>query len=212
MLEHLLNGGIFMIPLVFLSILSIAIIVDRWRTFVAATADTPTIRRKILACLEKDDIKGAIETCQTSQGPMAAVVLEGLAKYRTLLLRGRSAVEMETVVAKTMEDYAPRAIDGLERRFNLLVMIATVSPLLGMTGTVTGMIKSFDMMQQAAGLDPTLVAGGISEALITTAGGLLVAMPAYIAYSLLSRRVDVYLLAIEEMIGDVVTYISESAR
>ena len=91
------------------------------------------------------------------------------------------------------------------------MLIATVSPLLGMTGTVTGMIRSFDKFAESAGMDPGAVGGGISEALLTTATGLLVAMPALIAYNLFSRRVDDYILLVEQMISDVVTFISDRA-
>ena len=87
-----------------------------------------------------------------------------------------------------------------------------MAPLLGMTGTVTGMIKSFDKMAESAGLDPGAVAGGISEALITTATGLLIAIPAVVAYNLFSKRIEAYLLGVEEMVGEVIGYISERVR
>ena len=109
-------------------------------------------------------------------------------------------------VSKTMEDYAPRAMATLEKRFNLLVLVASVSPLFGMTGTVIGMIKSFDSLADA---NTTAVASGISVALLTTAAGLLVAIPAIIAYNLYSKRVDTYLLVVEQMISDVVGFISD---
>ena len=97
----------------------------------------------------------------------------------------------------------------MSKRFNLLVLVGTVAPLLGMTGTVTGMIRSFTTIAEQAGLEPSKVMGGISEALLTTAAGLLVAVPALVAYNLFSRRADTYLLAIEEMIGYITNYITE---
>ena len=96
---------------------------------------------------------------------------------------------------KSMEEYAPKALRPLENRLNLLVLVAAIAPLLGMTGTVTGMISSFDVMASSAGLDPGAVAGGIGEALITTAAGLIVAMPC--AVSRLTPRLSCVLCCAE---------------
>ena len=212
MLTYILDGGPIMWPLMLLSIIVVAVIIDRWRAFVHASEDTERVRKEASASLEKDDLPGAINVCEDATGPLAAVTLAGLDKYRRMLLRGRSVLEMETVVAKLMEDYAPRALAGLEKRLNVLMLIAGVAPLLGMTGTVTGMIKSFDKMAEMAGLDPSAVAGGISEALLTTAAGLIIAIPALVAYNLFSRRVESFTLTIEEMMHDVLGHISERAH
>jgi biopolymer transport protein ExbB len=209
MLTYILDGGPIMWPLMLLSIVVLAVIIDRWRAFVHAMQDTDRVRKEVSHSLEKDDLPGAIEACQQATGPLAAVTLAGLDKYRRMLLKGRSVLEMETVVAKLLEDYAPRALAGLEKRLNILMLIAGVAPLLGMTGTVTGMIKSFDKMAEMAGLDPSGVAGGISEALLTTAAGLIIAIPALVAYNLFARRVDSFILTIEEMMSDVLGHISE---
>ncbi len=130
-----------------------------------------------------------------------------------MLLHGKTdPVQIEAAVSDAMEEYAPRALAGLERRLNLLALIATASPLLGMTGTVTGMIKSFDKMREAAGLDPSAVAGGISEALITTAAGLIIALPALVAYNLFSRQIETNTLTMEEMIHDIRGFITEQSK
>ncbi len=175
MLEYILEGGWIMGVLAFLSIMSLAIIIDRWRAFVAADITTEQARRDVAASLEGEDLPGAIEACGKSPSPLAAVMLSGLNKYRKMLLKGHSVVEMENVVSKTMEDYAPRAMATLEKRFNLLVLVASVSPLFGMTGTVIGMIKSFDSLADA---NTTAVASWISEAPATTAVGPLAVLPA----------------------------------
>jgi len=212
MLEYIRDGGALMVPLLFLSVMTVAIIIDRWRAFVAATEDTDRVCGEVTQALEADDLPTAIEACKSAKGPLAAVVLTGLGKYRHLRLKQRGAVEIETVVTKVMEDYAPHAMATLEKRFNLLVLIASVSPLLGMTGTVTGMIRSFNKMADTAGLDPGAVAGGISEALLTTAAGLLIAIPALVAYNLLSKRADAHLMRIEQMIGNVLDFISDQVK
>ena len=109
-----------------------------------------------------------------------------------------------------MEDYAPKAIHGLEKRLNAMILISGISPLIGMTGTVTGMISSFNAMAEAAGLDAGAVAGGISEALITTAAGLIIAIPAVVAYNYFTNRIEVYNMAIEAGITDIAEAIEEA--
>ena len=113
-------------------------------------------------------------------------------------------VVIEAGVAKAMEDYAPKSLNGLEKRLGLMVLIASVSPLIGMCGTVTGMINSFSVMAEAAGLDPGAVAGGISEALITTAAGLIIAIPGVVAYNMFQKRVEDWNLQIEGAITDFI--------
>ncbi len=209
MLTYLLDGGPIMLPLLILSILTLAIIIDRVRAFRSAGDNFDQLRMDVNQRLMDEELDEAIQRTEQDEGPVAACLLVGLQRYRKMKARQRKPEEMETAVSKTMEDYAPKAISGLEKRLNLLVLIASVSPLLGMTGTVTGMIKSFDKMAASAGLDPAAVSGGIAEALITTAAGLIVAIPAVVAYNLFSRRVEEYNIAIEECVTDVVTCISE---
>lgn len=208
MLELILNGGVIMYPLVFMSILAIALIIDRGRAFRVANVDTTHMRRKVNDLLYAGKIDDAIHACEDSSGPVAAVILAGLDKYRKLLVLKRPAAEIEITVSKTMEDFAPQALEGLENRLNLLTLVGSISPLLGMTGTVTGMIKSFDSMSAAAGLDAGAVAAGISEALITTAAGLLIAMPAVAAYNIFTRKIDRYILEIDESITEVIDFVS----
>jgi biopolymer transport protein ExbB/TolQ len=208
MLEYVLDGGPIMVPLVFLSFLSLAIIIDRLRAFRAADADTAHLRVRVGDLLEQGEVEEAIRTCESYSGPVAAVLLAGLVKYRKLLKLGREKAEIEVTVSKTMEDFAPRVLSGLEKRMNILNLIGSVSPLLGMAGTVTGMIKSFNRMAETAGLEAGAVAGGISEALITTAAGLLIAIPAVVAYNLMVKKVDGYLMEIEETVTELVDYVS----
>lgn len=186
-----------MIPLMVLSIVTFAIIIDRMRALKAAgDVDTEALRSMVISKLEAGDVDGAIRYCESSQGPVAALLFVGLCKFRRLMQRRRPVVEIETNVNKAMEDYAPHILNSLEKRLNILVMIAGISPLLGMTGTVTGMIASFATM--ATGLDATKVSVGISEALVTTAGGLIVAIPAVVAYNLFNKKIEKLVLLMEE--------------
>ncbi len=210
MLGLLLDGGWMMLPLVLCSIGVVAILIDRARAFRAAGGDHDRLRRDVRDALNTGDVEGAAAICEKSSGPVAATILIGLQRFLRMKSRGKTSEEMEVIVSKTMEDYAPKALHGLEKRLNLMVLIASISPLLGMTGTVTGMIRSFESMAASAGLDPSAVAGGISEALITTAAGLIIAIPAVVAYNVFSRRLEEFTMAIEGAVSDLVEAISES--
>ena len=208
MLEYLIDGGPLMLPLVLCSIVAVTVIIDRARAFRLADTDTVRLREEVNRHLEGNEIHKAVEACRSHRGPVAAVLLAGLGKLDTLAARKRSTTEIELTVTKTMEDYAPRILGVLEKRMNLLTLIGSVSPILGMTGTVTGMIRSFNVMAAAGGLQATAVAGGISEALITTAAGLIIALPAIVAYNLFAKKVDHFAEEIEETITGLIDFIS----
>ncbi|HUT34443.1 MAG TPA: MotA/TolQ/ExbB proton channel family protein [Planctomycetota bacterium] len=208
MLEYILDGGLLMYPLVACSVVALAVILDRLRAFRAVEADTVGLRSKITGCLDNGQIDEAVSVCRQYHGPVAAVLLAGLDRYRKLKARGRAVVEIETNVKETMEDYAPHAMEPLEMRLNLLSMIGSIAPLLGMTGTVTGMIASFNTMAEMGGLDAGGVAGGIAEALTTTGAGLLIAVPAVVAYNVFSRKTDRYVLEIEQTMRDLLDFIA----
>jgi len=210
MLGYILSGGYIMFPLVFLSVLAVAVIIERLRVFRMAQVDTFKLRQDVNNSLIQGDLNQAVKRCQSCSGPVAAVLLVGLDKYRRMLVARRSLAEIETSVSKTMEDYAPRALGVLENRVNLLTLIASVSPLLGMTGTVTGMISAFNQMV-VSGVDASGVAGGISEALITTAAGLLIAIPSLVAHNVFAKRVDRFVLEIEETMTELLDFITLGA-
>ncbi len=210
MLGILLDGGSMMIPLVLCSIAGIALVIDRARAFRAATIDFDELRASVREALDSGNIDGAMDICAASSGPVAATMLTGLQRYKRMKEKGRTMSEMQTTVTKTMEDYAPKAIHGLEKRLGAMVLISGISPLLGMTGTVTGMISSFNSMAEAAGLDAGAVAGGISEALITTAAGLIIAIPVVVAYNYFTSRIEIYNMAIEAGITDIAEAIEEA--
>lgn len=211
MLEYILNGGFMMWPLAALSVLSVAVIIERWNVFRMAGVDDRELRKTLFAQLRDRNVDDAVDACAAGEGPVAAVLLAGLRRYRKLLALGREGRDLEDAVARTMSEYAPHVINALERRLNMLLMIAGVAPLLGMTGTVTGMIRAFRDMAGAGGIAGDVVASGISEALITTATGLIIAMPAVVFYNVYTRRVDEITLRIEESATELVDYINTTA-
>lgn len=211
MMGYLLDGGWLMLPLLICSIALLAIVIDRARAFRAALIDHEGLRKQVNAAVAAGQLDQAITLCEQSTGPVAATLLAGLLRLKRLRAGGqKSAAEIEITVSKAMEDFAPKAMHGLERRLNAIVLIASISPLLGMTGTVTGMIRSFGVMAASAGLDPGAVAGGIAEALITTAAGLLIAAPGVVIYNFFVRKIEEYTMSIEGGIAELMEAIAES--
>jgi biopolymer transport protein ExbB len=206
MLKHILQGGLIMLPLLALSVVAVAVIIDRLRVFRMAQSDVTKLRRDILENIDEGDVDKAITTCEETKGPVAAVLMAGLVKFSRMLKLKKPPEAIEDGVNKAMTDYSPRVIDTLEKRLNLLLMVASVSPLLGMTGTVTGMIASFETM--SSGLDAAMVSAGIAEALVTTAAGLIIAIPSVVAYHIFAKKVDKLILEIEESGNELVDAIA----
>lgn len=209
MLGILMDGGWMMVPLLICSIVGLAVIIDRARAFRAAGGGYEEIRKNVRQKLEEGDVNSAISIVEGSKGPVAATLLNGLNRFVRLVGREKPVDEAAVAAVKSMEEYAPKALRPLENRLNLLVLVAAIAPLLGMTGTVTGMIASFDVMASSAGLDPGAVAGGIGEALITTAAGLIVAMPCAVYYNLFTRKIEDYSSTIDTSLTDIMETIGE---
>ena len=203
MMGYLMDGGWMMLPLLVCSIVMVAVIIDRVRAFRAAEKlDPAKLRGEVCDAVADGRLDDAEGACAKSEGPVAAVLLTGIRKLRRLREKGKPQPEIEAGVTKAMEDYAPKAMNCLEQRLGTMVLIASVSPLIGMCGTVTGMINSFSVMAEAAGLDPGAVAGGISEALITTAAGLIIAIPGVVAYNYFQKKAEGWNMQLESAVAD----------
>jgi biopolymer transport protein ExbB len=207
MLKYMLDGGSMMWPLLALSIVGLAVVLERWRVFQLASKDTSALRRMVFQLLSMGKVDDAARLCEETRGPVAAVLLVGLTRYKKLLNLQRGKGEIEESISKSMGDYAPHVIAALDKRISLLLLVGSSAPLLGMTGTVTGMIRAFGAMSSAGALQGSVVAGGIAEALITTAAGLLIAVPAVIAYNFFSTRLEQVTIRIEEAANELVSYI-----
>ncbi len=208
MLKFIFDGGFLMYPITLCSIVGFAVIIDRYLAFRQAGRDVKALMKNVLDALAEKRFDDAIAECENVGGPVAAVLLFGLQKFVKLKDTGRSAAEISSIVKTSMEDYAPQIVSSLDRNIGALPIVASLSPLLGMTGTVTGMISSFDSMANATTLEATTVSAGISEALITTAAGLIVAMPAVIAYNIFSRKVDSHVADMDKACTALVDFIA----
>jgi len=210
MIEQILKGGLLMIPLMLCSLICLAVVYDRWFAFREnRRIDTRSLRSKVLARLRENDIPGAIRECEAARGPVASVLLAGLRSYHQLRGKQEGAETMRLVVGQVMEDYSAQALSVVNKRLDVLTTIGMAAPLLGMTGTVTGMIASFAGLADAGsvGGGGGVVANGIAEALITTAAGLLIALFAVIPQSVFNRWSDEIELEIEEGTSEFVEFI-----
>lgn len=210
MLEHILKGGPLMVPLVICSFISLAVVYDRWMAFRAnRKVDTRALQTKVLAFLREDNPEAAIAACEASRGPVASVLLAGLRSYVQLHAKGESSETMRMVVGEVMTDFTGQAMSVVNKRLDVLTTIGTAAPLLGMTGTVTGMIASFAGLAAAgaSGSGGAKVADGIAEALVTTAVGLIIALSAVIPQSVFNRWSDEIELEIEEYTSKFMEFI-----
>ena len=211
-IKLLLEGRWFMIPLLTCSIVSLGVIVERLVTLRAAEIDTASLNARIARLVRADRAKEAELLCESTPGPVAEVLTVGLRKLRMLAALGRPTEAVEGGVVKAMEDYAIHVISQLEKYLVILATVGNVAPLFGFAGTVTGMIDAFGRIREAKGMDPAMVAGGISEALITTAAGLLVGIPAVIFYNYFTTRVQGLMLDVEEGATDLVKTVAAGRR
>ncbi|TAL17757.1 MotA/TolQ/ExbB proton channel family protein [bacterium] len=188
MIELFQKGGPTMWPILFLSIIGVAIIVERVIVLMRERTDTEVFLTRIMTALEGQRYEEALAEARAGKGAMARILAAGLEKAR----RGRGEVEKAIVARGNIE------VAKLERGFMALQVVAKLEPLLGFFGTVTGMINSFAAMANVGASDPAAVANGISEALITTAAGLAIAMPVFFAHSMLISMVNKFVQQMEE--------------
>jgi len=184
-----LKGGIIIFPIFFCGVLTIGIIIERLISLKNAEIDNEKFINEIEELLRRRKIKEALQLCDKNDKPVPRIIKAGLLKID----RTREEVK------EAIDDAANYEIPNLEKYLGILATIATVSPLLGLLGTVTGMIKAFMVIEAKGGLvNPGDLARGIWEALLTTVVGLIVAIPAYLAYNYFVSRVNNIILDMEK--------------
>lgn len=169
-----------MIPLMACSIISVAVAIERFVKLKAATADTSDLARRTEDMLYNGESEQAATACEASAAPVGAVLSAGIRSRRMGIERAQRA----------MEEQAQREIAGFQVRLGILDTIVTIAPLLGLLGTVVGMIRSFHVISSKNGIStPTAITGGVAEALIATATGLAIAIFSVVTYNYLNERV-----------------------
>mgnify|MGYP003599708719 FL=1 len=188
MLEIIIAGGVMMIPIILASIIALAIIFERFwalrKSKVMPAADVEMARK----LAESGQVSTNAIDNLSSSSVIGSVLATGLA----------SSNLPRHVMKENVEEAGRHAVHRLERYLPALATIGSIAPLMGLLGTVFGMISSFSQISKAGAGDPAAVAGGISEALITTAAGLVVALVAVIFHRLLKARVDNYVFGMEQ--------------
>lgn len=188
MLEIIIAGGVMMIPIILASIIALAIIFERFWA----------LRRSHV--MPAADIEMARKLAESGQVPANTIDnLRASSVVGSVLATGLASSNLPRHVMKeNVEEAGRHAVHRLERYLPALATIGSIAPLMGLLGTVFGMISAFSQISKAGAGDPAAVAGGISEALITTAAGLVVALVAVIFHRLLKAKVDHYVIGMEQ--------------
>jgi len=188
MLEIVKSGGWLMLPIIICSIISAAIILERLWTLQPGRVLPRNLTRQVWEWVSKNQLNHTHIESLHHGSPLGEILAAGLANRH----RERD------VIKESIEDAGRQVVHDLERFLNSLGTIAAITPLLGLLGTVIGMVKVFAAITTHGVGDPTVLAGGISEALITTAAGLTVAIPSLIGYRYLRGRVDALVVRMEK--------------
>jgi biopolymer transport protein ExbB len=202
----MIEGGWCMWPILFCGILAAGVIIERYRSLKMLATDSEGLRRQVHALLDEDRVEEALKLCDQEQGPVPAILSSGLRKFVVLRRLKYDPGKIEEQVVKAMDDYSVHVVAALERHLAVLATVSSVAPMLGFLGTVSGMINSFEDIVAKMG-EVNIVeaaAGGISEALLTTAFGLIVGIPAYMAFNYFTSVINNFVLDVEESATELI--------
>ena len=188
MVYYFLEGGAFMWPILLTLVFGLGFVLERAYSLMMSGIDSNAFYNSITDSITNDGEEAAKEICSNTQGPVAAIFNAGLSKTD----RGIEEVE------KAIQNSGAIEMAFLEKNMIWLNAVITIAPMLGFTGTVVGMIAAFDAIKAANDISPAVVAGGISQALLTTAFGLIVAMIIQTFQNVFVARIDKLILDMEE--------------
>ena len=180
MVHYFLEGGAFMWPILVTLIFGLAFVIERAYSLMMSAVDAQTFFETVSKSMNDDGTEAAVQVCSETEGPIAAIFHAGLSKMN----RGLGEVE------KAIQNAGAIEMAFLEKNMIWLNAVITIAPMLGFTGTVVGMIAAFDAIKAANDISPAVVAGGISQALLTTAFGLIVAIILQIFYNFIISKID----------------------
>ncbi|WP_131840260.1 MotA/TolQ/ExbB proton channel family protein [Acetobacteroides hydrogenigenes] len=182
------GGPLYMAPILLCLIFGLAIAIERIIYLNMATTNTKKLLQGIEDALNQGGVEAAKEVCRNTRGPVASIFYQGL---------DRSSEGVE-VVEKSVVSYGGVQMSQMESGLTWISLFIAIAPMLGFLGTVVGMIVAFDNIEKAGDIDPTLVAGGIKIALITTVTGLIVAMILQVFYNYLVSKIDSLVMDMED--------------
>lgn len=197
MWQMIIKGGPLMFLIIACSIVAFAVAIERLWYLHQAKINTEEFMENISETIKRNKIVEAIDKCNATQGPIARILKAGIMKHD----RPRSEIK------EAIEDAGLHEVPLLEKNLGVLATIAHVAPLLGLLGTVVGMVSAFQVIEQKAQalmpVNPGDLAGGIWVALITTVAGLSVAIPTFVAYNFLVSKADGFILEMEKSATDL---------
>ncbi|MDE5606826.1 MAG: MotA/TolQ/ExbB proton channel family protein, partial [Bacteroidales bacterium] len=187
--EKFIQGGAgWMTPILLVLIIGLTLIIERIIYLNLATTNTEKLLKRVEDALANGGIEAAKEVCRNTRGPVASIFYQGL-------LRADEGVEM---MEKSVVSYGGVAMGRLEKNLSWIAFVIAVAPMLGFLGTVVGMVQAFDDIEAAGDISPTVVAGGMKVALLTTVFGLIVAIIVQTFYNYLSAKVDSLVNSMED--------------
>ncbi len=203
LLSIFVKGGIIMYFILASSIVAVAIAIEKFIVLKKAKVNVPAFLIKLRALIKKKDLEGAISYCMQERTPVSNIVKKGLKKIRFGHQR----------VVEAIESAGRQEISKLEKGLSILASIAGIAPLLGFLGTVTGMIGAFMKIQELQGsANPADLAGGIWEALITTAFGLIVGIPALAFYNFFVSKINKLVVDMERISTDLIDMLDDTSK
>jgi len=211
--EYIQKGGPLVVLLIALSLMLITFVVERLLTLKKANGNGSLVAflKKVHEATKAEKIEDAIKACDNQRGSCANILRAGFEKYRILKASGahKNPKETQTEIQHAIEEAMMLEVPLLEKNLIGISTIASISVLVGLTGTVLGMIKSFTALSHAGKTDAMTLALGISEALINTAGGLICAIMGIVSYNYFVTRIDNFTYMIEEASYSIVQTLAE---
>jgi biopolymer transport protein ExbB len=203
MLDFIAKGGLVLWIIMALSVVGLAIIIERLLYFRSIRVDEDKLFQRVKASIEKGHYEEAMSICDNNESPLSALIKVGI-EYRSY---------PEAAQKEVLKDAAAQEVPRLERNVSALGTIAHIAPLLGLLGTVTGTMDAFGVLGRFGSVaDPSILAAGVAEALITTVGGIVVAVPAVIFYNYLVEKVNMILLKTENQVTALILMINSAKR
>jgi biopolymer transport protein ExbB len=203
MFDLIAKGGIVLWVIMALSVVGAAIIIERLLYFRRISVDEDKLFQRIKASVEKGHFDEAMSICDNNLSPLSALIKVGI-EHREY---------PELAQKEVLKDAANQEVPKLERNVSALGTIAHIAPLLGLLGTVTGTMQAFGVLGRfGAVADPSILAKGVSEALVTTVAGIVVAVPAVIFYNYLVTKVNLILIKIENQVTALILMINSGKR
>ncbi|MEO2185620.1 MAG: MotA/TolQ/ExbB proton channel family protein [bacterium] len=199
MVHYFLEGGGFMWPILLTLLFGLGFAIERFYSLMMSAVDSQSFFDEITNAINENGTKAAVQVCEETEGPVASIFHAGLSRMH----RGLNDVE------KAIQNAGSIEMAFLEKNMIWLNAVITLAPMLGFTGTVVGMIAAFDAIKAANDISPAVVAGGISQALLTTAFGLIVAMIIQTCQNLFVSRIDKLVLDMEEQSVRIMDHLYE---